>query len=452
MTTISAMADFVTESSFDSLAPAVIERIKLHLLDTLGAMIAGPRTAEGVAIGNLMARFSSGGNVPGYPITGYLLTAVITACAATRCTEIDDIHLESCTTPGSVIVPTALSLAHAGYLADPRDFLAALTVGYELLIRLGVAIDGPNALYRGIWPTYLAAPLGSAAVTAKALKLDKKKTADALACALAMSTGLAGRIRKALSSRWLTLGLAAQNGVVAAFAAEDGFAGDDTLLDREDSGHLQALIAAKTKLLDGLGEKFLLDEMCIKPYPIARQALSAVEAFQEMVAAHKIDPESIEQVTVFVPGQFTKMIDNPKMPASRMESIIGVQYQIALAAYEPARLLDIGREHLLQDGRIGAMMAKVSVKRSWELEAYFPQAWAARVEVITNDGAMAHEVLYPKGDRHNPFSWDEVASKFQQTALGSARDTLFEPIAGLVQSIDAAESIHPLLESFVKCM
>lgn len=449
MTTISVMADFVTETSFDSLSSEALGRVKLHLLDTLGAMIAGPRITEGVAIGKLAARLASGGNVPvtGYSLKASLLTAVMASCAATRLTEIDDIHLESCTTPGAVIVPTAVSLAHAGYLADPRDFLVALAVGYELLIRMGVAIDGPNALYRGIWPTYLAAPLGSAAVTAKALRLDKKKTADALACALTMSTGVAGRIRKPLSSRWLTLGLAAQNGVIAAFSAAEGFAGDDALLDREDSGPLQALIAAKAKLLDGLGEKSLMDEMCIKPYPIARQALSAVEAFRETLAAHKTDPESIEQVTVFVPGQFVRMIDNPKMPENRMESILGVQYQIALAACEPARLLDFGRELLLQDDRISAMMAKVSVKPSGELEAYFPQVWPARVEVKTKNGVMVREVLYPRGDGHNPCNWDDVALKFKQAAFGNADATIEEPITGLVGSIDTSESIHPLLKS-----
>lgn len=450
MTTISAMAGFVSASTFDSLPGSTIAKIKLHLLDSLGAMIAGPKTQEGAAIQRLGAHFPSGGNVADtdFPIPGSPLTALMATCAATRSTEIDDIHLESCTTPGSVIVPTVLSLASAGYLSDPREFLVALVVGYELLIRLGLAIDGPNTLYRGVWPTYLVAPLGSAAVTARALKLDKKKTADALACALTLSTGIAGRIRKARSSRWLTLGLAAQNGVFAAFSAADGFAGDDALLDRDDSSPLQALMVAKTKLIDALGEKYHLEETCVKPYPIARQALSAVEAFQKVLAEHEVDPESIEGVLVFVPRQFTKMIDNPKMPESRIESIIGVQYQIALAAFQAASLLDIRRELLLHDRRIGAMMAKVAIQRSEELEKYFPATWPARVEVATKNGVMIQEVLYPRGDWHSPFSQDEVVVKFKQVAFGCALDRVNESIACLAGSIHAAEEVESLLVNF----
>lgn len=447
MTTINRLAQFVSETSFDSLSSDTVENLKLHLFDTIGAMLAGPQTIEGVATGNLISRLSSGGDVPviGYPMNASLLAAVMTTCAATRCTEIDDIHLGSCTTPGSVAIPTALSLAHAGYFPDPRDFLVALTIGYELLIRLGVAIDGPNVLYQGIWPTYMAAPLGSAAVTARALKLDATKTANALACALTMSTGIAGRVRKALSSRWLTLGVAAQNGVIAAFLAKEGFAGDDALLDRE-RGPLSSCVA-NNKLVEGIGERFFIDETCVKPYPVARQALAAVEAFREIISTHKIDPESIEKVIVFVPGQFTAMIDNAKMPESRLESIVSVQYQISVAALEPAGLLDVKRAPLLWDSRISALMAKVLVKRSPELEAHFPRTWPARVEVNTKKGVTAHEVLHPKGDPDNPFNWDEVASKFKQAAFGNAREAQVEQISRLVRAIDTSASLRPLLES-----
>ena len=35
------------------------------------------------------------------------------------------------------------------------------------MVRLGLAIGGPTVLYRGIWPTYFAAPFGVAAVAAR---------------------------------------------------------------------------------------------------------------------------------------------------------------------------------------------------------------------------------------------------------------------------------------------
>ncbi len=41
-----------------------------------------------------------------------------------------------------------------------------MIAGYEVMVRFGQAIDGPSVLYRGIWPTYFATPLGIATVAA----------------------------------------------------------------------------------------------------------------------------------------------------------------------------------------------------------------------------------------------------------------------------------------------
>jgi hypothetical protein len=72
-------------------------------------------------------------------------------------TEVDDIHMASCTTPGSVVIMTALALAGAGYgSCDGTDFYAdAIHTGYEVMTRLGEAVSGPEILHEGVWPTYL---------------------------------------------------------------------------------------------------------------------------------------------------------------------------------------------------------------------------------------------------------------------------------------------------------
>jgi 2-methylcitrate dehydratase PrpD len=54
MTTLESLAELV--QGFDSarLSPDAIDKLKRHLLDTLGAMLAGTRTDEGIAIGKLL--------------------------------------------------------------------------------------------------------------------------------------------------------------------------------------------------------------------------------------------------------------------------------------------------------------------------------------------------------------------------------------------------------------
>ncbi len=75
-------------------------------------------------------------------------------------------------------------------------------------------------LYRGIWPTYFAAPLGIAAVAARLLGSTTRKTAHALALALTFAAPGVGHHNAATTSRWLAVGNAARNGLAAAQAAQ----------------------------------------------------------------------------------------------------------------------------------------------------------------------------------------------------------------------------------------
>ncbi|MFC2007890.1 MmgE/PrpD family protein [Chloroflexota bacterium] len=446
MTVVSELADFVRGASFAKMSHDTTEHLKMHLLDTVGAMLIGPKTREGVAIGKLLGKIAAEGNIPviGYSSRAALLPSIIASCAATRCTEIDDIHLESCTAPGSVIIPTALSLANAGYLSNPKDFLVAIAVGYEMMIRLGMAINGPKALSKGIWPTYLGAALGSAAVTSRALNLSSQQTTSAISTALTMSTGVAGRVRRdAPFTRWLTVGVAAQNGAIAALAAQEGFVADDALLDTTYE-RIYGLKLSREKLTDDLGRRFSVDDTGMKPHPIGRQSLSALEAFREIVTANHIDPESIQGIFVWVPKWHVSMVDRQKLPENRLESIGHLRYQMALVAYHPEKLLDVLRENLIKDSRVSTLMEKVHIKSSRELERHFPRAWPARVEVKTDKRRYSCKMLHPKGDSCNRFSWDEVISKFGWVAKPAFDEAAIEQVANSVRKLDAGTSLAHL--------
>ena len=105
-------------------------------------------------------------------------------------------------------------------------------VGYEAMIRLGLAIDGPTVLYRGIWPTYFAAPFGIAAVAARLMRLDGAETAHALALALTLAAPGVGHHNATTTSRWFAAGNAARNGLTAALAARAGFTSDLNMVER----------------------------------------------------------------------------------------------------------------------------------------------------------------------------------------------------------------------------
>src|SRR5207244_12819608 len=146
----------------------------------------------------------------------------------------------------------------------------AIWVGIELMTRFGVAVNGPNILYRGIWPTYLVAPLGAAAVAARMWRLSEDATAHALSLALMLAAGRSGRFHGKLPGRSLLLAIAVTSGIGAAAGAERGVGGDPDLLDGpwlpgswlRDA---QGLDADLDVLTAGLGGGSVYREMSLKP-------------------------------------------------------------------------------------------------------------------------------------------------------------------------------------------
>ena len=133
------------------------ELVELHLIDSVGAWIAGAHTTEGAALLRFRAAPAESA-----PPGGTLALDLATRCALARLSEIDNIHLASMTTPGGIVISAVLTLAAATPAATAGDVIAAILAGTEAMIRLGRAVDGPRfsiaASGRLILPRRLRSP------------------------------------------------------------------------------------------------------------------------------------------------------------------------------------------------------------------------------------------------------------------------------------------------------
>ena len=444
MTVLLTLAEFIQSERLAQPPLERLDRVNRHVIESVGAMLAGARLEEGLKLSTLIAP-DAGSAVkgPGYSCCASLWSAVSAATAAARCTEIDDIHLASCTTPGSVVVPTALALASAGELQSWGEFCAAVSAGYELLIRLGYAIDGPAVLRKNLWPTYFAAAFGAGATACRAFRLTIPQTAGALATALASCAGTSISASSADSSRWLLLGAAAANGLLAANAARSGLIGPIDFVERHPGG-IAGVPVSRERLLGGLHSAYFFDNVGMKPYPVARQALAAVEACRELVSAEHIDIENIDEIAVQVPEGQQWLINHPERPDSRMASIISVQYQIAIALLAPERLIDVHRTSPFGSDAELKLMQKVQVFRAADLERYYPEAWPARIEIKAGKRRVSHQVFYPRGDARNPFGWDDVQRKFHTIAGPILSTETADQLVSLVRDLTLKAPIPDL--------
>jgi 2-methylcitrate dehydratase PrpD len=443
MTALEQLGAFVARSGAPS--PRLRENLELHVVDIVGAWISSPRTAEGAALlrwrdtlredalgpgrsagvppalhKSVRAGSSALGPAPG-SIQG-LRFDVATHCALARMSEIDDIHLSSMTTPGAIVIPGAITLAAGFGSRDPAALAAAMMAGYEVMIRLGKAIDGASILYRGIWPTYFAAPAGLAAVAARLLDLDAGEVAHALALALTRASPGVGQHHAATTSRWLAVGQAAEAGLLAALAARAGFTCDLGLLD---DGFLPGIYDVKPDaavLTAALGERFSLPDVSFKPWCAARQTMAATAAVIEIVGSG-VSPDAITRMTAFVPPPHRRMIDHGVTAGDRASFLTSLPYRMAVAALAPQAAFDIAQAPAQVPEPIRAFMARIAIEPDDALMSNYPQDWPARVEVATSSGRHVRTVTHVPGDPARPYHAAAVQEKFRrfaEPAIGAA--------------------------------
>ena len=395
-------------------------KLGLHLLDTLGAWYAGTRTEDSALAAKLAA------SQPGFAAaTDNPLDRVAQRVAVVRNTEIDDIHMPSCTTIGSVVVPVAVTMAAALGTRDAKRFGQAIASGYEAMARLSLAISGATILYRGIWPTLFSGPVGAAATAAPLLGLDASQTADAIAMALALTSGAAG----GGNARFVLLGQAARSGVWAALATAKGYRGDRSLLDGDwlQRSHGIALDPAPL-VAPTLGEGAIAT-ISYKPFCAAKQNTAAIDAFRQLLG--RVAPDKIESVRVNVPPAYAGMIGQ-RHTKGRIERIINTSYQFALAAYRPDLLDDVVRPDLSEDAKIAAFMPKVEVAPDPALSAYFPAVYPARVEAkLTNGETATVLVTDALGDPARALSENDLRAKFHR---------LVDPVIGAAPAASLAKA------------
>ncbi len=368
------------------LSAAEWRAVDLHLADAATAFCAGACSLEGRAIARFLAGRDSGHSID---------TAAGAISAVIRRTECDDIHVASCITPAAVVMPCAVAATVISGGASER-FGRAVVAGYEVGLRLGLALGGAGALSLGIWPSYFAAPIMAAATTAVALELPPPQIADAIALAAAGASGRIGRPPGTPSARWLSFGEAVAKGCRAALAAQSGFRGDPSLVS-------PSWIAAVASGAPGRPEALSEDraacgvaDVGLKPFVAARQILNALVAFREILA-EGVAASSIEHVEVGLPGLNAAMAERPARPGERLSTIANIHFQIAATAFRPDLLYDVDREGQ-PERELADFATRVVVVRDQDLEAYLPDLWAGRVRVIANGRTYARVVDRIPGD------------------------------------------------------
>jgi 2-methylcitrate dehydratase PrpD len=428
---------------------AVILAAKLHILDSLGCLLAGSRLDAGKLAYDLAIATSGGGAHSTATLFGSnskvaYVDAVQAMSVAAHCGEMDDIHGGAGTCIGGMIVPALIAMAEK-HGASGRRFIEAAIVGYETTARVGLSVDAPSLFARGWWPSAVCGAFGVAAAGAKFLNWPVAQTVNALGIASLHAGGMITGGNEGATARHLVFGRAAQNGVLSLLAAQQGFTGPKRAFEDARGFCLTLCPEPKWNYLEP-DARYFLPEVAFKPYPCARQLHAGVESLLKLIEQHSIAPETVDEITLALPTASAGMVNRPEAPANRAATLGSGQYVMAVTAVRGKMDLRSFEPEFLQDNQIHALMSKVKVRGEAELDRYFPQYWPGRVEVRLADGqSHDHEVIIPKGESGNPMTEQEVDDKFLTLAAPLLNDEGAGAVIREVRALDQRDSLQPLI-------
>jgi 2-methylcitrate dehydratase PrpD len=423
----------------------VFDRTKYLLLDYLGVAIAGSLTESSEPVNRMLAASGSVGpcTVIGTGAKASPEFAALATGTAAHSVEMDDTHQAGSIHPGVVMFSTAIALSELHPEIEAGQFVCAVVAGYEVATRLAMALQPKYHYQLGFHPTSTCGVFGAAVAAAKLLRLSEEQMLSAVGIAGSMAAGSLEFLADGSWTKRLHPGLAAQNGILAAKLAAEGFRGPRTILEGRN-GFLTAYSRnpIPEPATRDLGKNMEILRTSVKPHACCRYMQAPIDGLIELAKEHNIHPDQIERVEVAVLEAGWPLVCEPRerkySPANVVDAQFSMPYGAALALIDRAAGLDQFSGTSFDSPRLKSLMSKVVLTKDIRLEENFPQEWPARVQIELADGEKFEKfVRYPKGDPENPLTWKELSAKFESLA------SLVFPKTRCAQIIQSVKEMNP---------
>ncbi|HEX76633.1 MAG TPA: MmgE/PrpD family protein [Dehalococcoidia bacterium] len=452
MSETKTMVNFCSRLSYNELPAEVIDKVKYLFLDFLGVAARGSLTESAEAVRNLvkdMGHGSKGSVIIGSNMRAPLEYAALANGTASHSLELDDVSNEASAHPGSVIFPTALAASELTG-CDGKRFVEAVVLGYEVMIRLGKALNPANHYARGFHPTATCGAFGAATAASKILNLDAEQMLSALGIVGSKAAGSMEFLTNGAWTKRLHPGWAAHSGIIAALLARRGFTGPATIVEGK-FGFLYAYSDSSDlgKFLSGLGDSFEIMKVSVKPHACCRYKQGAIDGILKIMSENKLRAQEVDKVILGILKAGFPIIVEPSELKYNPQTIVDAQFSMpfgaAIAVLYGKASLDQYTLRNLQSKEVKEIMGRVSCVLDPELDKAYPERWPASVEIATNDGRHFYaRIEHPKGDPENPLSWQELVKKFNELSSPVFSRDRRERIISEVRSLETEENISNL--------
>ncbi len=449
----SHLSGYAAQLQYKDLDPGTIHAVKVRVIDTLGALIGGFFGEPCQAARDVAARMpqSAGASVIGTRLVTSPDVAAFVNGTTARYVEMNDVYHwpgSSGGHPSDVLMPVLGVAEHVR--ASGRDFIVAVTLAYEIYLRMSDAVHTP-----GFDCTNFAC-MGSALGAGKLLQLSPEQLAECLSMAVVPNNAL-NQARTGHLSMWkaVAAGQAGRAGVFAALLAVAGMKGPHAPFEGK-AGWCNH-VAKRSFSLDafgGNGTPFKIIDTLIKPRSSCATTISSILA-AEKTAASLAGTAQIEKVTVEVYERAKIGMGTGEHhwnPDSRETADHSIPYVVAAALIDKRLTPQSFGDARLWSSELRELLPKIEVVTNDEFTAAYervPVQHHTRVTVKLRSGEhWVGEAGGSKGDLSQPKTDAEIEEKFRALAegvLGAQRVKAVLNVLWNLENVDDFSHIPPRL-------
>lgn len=445
------LAKLVTSTRFSDFDLATLDKARIHILDTLGVMLAGADSDETTLALRAMAGELSIGQalIVGHDRYCSGRDAAMLNGISAHALELDDSG--GCDHSGAVVLPAVLAaLAKVESAVNGKLFLQAVILGYEVGRRVLEATGGYESHNAQGWhSTGTCGVFGAAVACAVLLELDTKQVQAALGIAASFAGGTWSFIHDGSQTKKLHAGRAAEGGYMAAHLAKAGMSGPNQIFENDSWGSFLSSFNQSEHHADDLiaefGQYWRVNRCSIKPYATCRGTHSAIDSLRYIQSEHGIKTSEIDDITVVICPFQAGMC-----AGTQINSRAQAQMSIAYALCSWLEFNEVGLSQLEAQTWQGDWWSHWMAKVSFQLDDSMADNEEPVIQVSDIHGNVFSHSQRPLGSPQNPLSMAQIIEKFQSVTSHCLDASLSQQLIDCVRSIEQADDVHSLLPLVAK--
>lgn len=442
-----ALSAYIAGALRRPLPPAVLEKTKHHLLDTLAAMLSGSRLPPGEKA--ISFAKSRGGLREARVVGSRLVTSAENAALANgmlaHADETDDSHSASQTHPGCGVVAAALAMAEREG-RNGTALLRAVALGYDVCCRLTQSLNAIQFRSDGHSTHSFGPTFGAAAAAGALAALDRRGVRHLLSYAAQQASGISCWMRdeEHIEKAFDFGGMPARNGVAAAAMVAHGFSGVEDVFSGERSFFVAyGKEADPRELTRGLGKDYEIMNADIKRWAVGSPIQAPLDALLELIRAHQIGAGQVEQMVIRVGNPGANTTDNRSMPDICMQHLCAVMLLDGTVTFGSSH--DATR---MRDRKVRSLRERMQLHGDAELTRAMPRREGV-VEIRLKDGReFRHHTRSVRGTPDNPMTRAEVEAKsldLVAPVIGAARARRLCDTVWNLEKVRDIRLLRPLL-------